>query len=123
MPTCKRCERVAATSEMRRSPAGGFLCKDNRERCERIGRAGEWPDGIDELAREVLSGADSIVTQCKREDVMRALARAKTMHHYSTELVMELCIRASREGNTQKAIADALGVPASTLHGLKRSAA
>jgi len=28
MPTCKRCGRVAASAEMRRSPKSGYLCKD-----------------------------------------------------------------------------------------------
>jgi hypothetical protein len=28
MPQCKKCSRVAATAEMRRSPKEGWLCKD-----------------------------------------------------------------------------------------------
>ncbi len=33
MPVCKRCGRMATSVEMRRSPAGGALCKA-KQACE-----------------------------------------------------------------------------------------
>jgi hypothetical protein len=107
---------------MRKTPGGNFVCKTNRERCTLTARAGEWPDVIDGLASEVLSYADSVKTQCNREDAMRALARCKTLRDYYTDLITELAMRASLEGQTQKAIAAALDVPPSALTGLKQGA-
>lgn len=28
MPACKKCTRVSATAELRRSPKGGYMCRD-----------------------------------------------------------------------------------------------
>ena len=40
MPQCRRCERVQATAEVRRTPLG-YVCKDNGKgtRCDEIARA------------------------------------------------------------------------------------
>jgi len=122
MPACKRCNRVAATGELRKTPGGGYVCKTDRERCELVARAGEWPEGIDQLAREVKSHAESVIVQCEREDAMRALDRLRQMSDAYAELAVELAKRASREGKTQKQIAAAVGVPASQLRGLKATA-
>jgi hypothetical protein len=122
MPQCKRCGRVAATAELRKTPGGNFVCKTNRDRCTLTARAGEWPSKIDGLAEELMRYADLVKTSCNREDVMRALARCKTLRDYYTKLITELAMRASLEGNTQKAVAAALDVPPSALTGLKQGA-
>ena len=43
MPDCKRCGRNRATAELRRSPAGGYICKEAGEvgkhsQCAKIAR-------------------------------------------------------------------------------------
>ena len=121
MPTCNRCGRVKASADMRRSPKGGHLCKDDAERCQRIARAGEWPEQIEQLARETRSHAEAVLRQCESEDVMRALAHVRHLNDAYSELGLALAIRAKREGHTQKAIAQTLNVPASMLTGLKHA--
>ena len=39
MPQCRRCERVQATAEVRRTPLG-YVCKDNGKgtRCDEVAR-------------------------------------------------------------------------------------
>lgn len=123
MPECKRCGRVAATAELRRTPGGNYVCKTDRERCTIRARAGDWPTGIDELARDAMKTADAMVTACNREDAMRALHQLGRMKTLYGDLALEVAMRASREGHTQKEIATALGVPASSLRGLKTHAA
>jgi hypothetical protein len=124
MPECKRCHRVAATAELRRSPSGGHICKpDDRERCTRIARAGEWPEAITQLAVEVRSHADAVVLQCENENVLRTLGHLGLLADAYSTLAGELALRASREGHTQKNIAAQLRVPVSTLRGLKGAAA
>lgn len=80
----------------------------------------DWAN-IEELARRVKAHAEFLHHHTDSEEPMAAIHSLSTMHECSTELAALLVEAAAREGKTQKAIADALGVPASTLRGLKQS--
>lgn len=82
--------------------------------------ATDWPD-ITELARKVEAHAELLHQHTNDGEAMKALWSLGTMHECSTELASLLVEAAAREGKTQKAIAEALGIPASTLRGLKQS--
>ena len=55
MPTCKRCGRTAATSEFRRSPKSGYLCRDKigceHDRKQRARGNEPGPRSLQELLR------------------------------------------------------------------------
>lgn len=123
MPTCNRCDHLAASADMRRSPKGGHLCND-KTACERrrLASLSDW-HAIHSLADEVRLVALDVEGATGRADVMTAMRKLRIMADHYSNLAVELAQAAAREGKTQKAIADTLGVPASTLRGLKASAA
>jgi hypothetical protein len=123
MPECKRCQYVGASADLRRSPTDGYLCND-KTACERRRLAGlsNW-EALTGYAAEAAQVASKVLRATEDGDSMEALRRLRQLHFRSTDLAAELAGAASREGHTQKDIADALGVPASTLRGLKQAAA
>ena len=122
MPSCNECGDIGASADMRRSPKGGHLCKDKAAcKHKRVHARTDWL-GMIELAHDVTVHAQAAEEHINREEVMRTIRSLAAMSERYGDLAVELAQAAAREGHTQKAIAQAFDVPASTLRGLKASA-
>lgn len=76
---------------------------------------------MEDLVRDVIASANALGVFVAKEDVLKALRHLSTMNLVAIDLAHALVEKGAREGLTQKALAEALGVPASTLRGLKQS--
>ena len=80
----------------------------------------DWGD-MEDMAVKIAAHAMAIQRHCQHLDVMKTLAEIAAMHDVTTRLAGDLVEEGARSGYTQKAMADALGVPASTLRGVKQA--
>ena len=80
----------------------------------------DWGD-IEDMATAISGHALAIGRHCEHLDVMKGLSEIAAMHDVTTRLAGDLVEEGARSGYTQKAMADALGVPASTLRGVKQA--
>lgn len=118
MPDCHRCERTFPTAEVRRT-SKGYVCKDSLA-CKRrlsLTRGAviemEKADALAVAYRKFDSLAD-------KNDPLAALAALSELATAGSEAAYDIVKRAARETNlTNKQIAQALGVPTSTLRGLR----
>jgi len=82
----------------------------------------DWTD-IAVRAHRVVAHANQLELRVEDEETLPALNSIRAIMTELQEMAAGLVETGAREGITQKKLADALGIPASTLRGLKRSVA
>jgi hypothetical protein len=79
----------------------------------------EWPDGGMLKMYAAMTQLDAAQSRLDALAGLMALARLNVV---LSDVAADLCVIASRDGFTNKRIANALGVPSHTLRGLKDEA-
>jgi|SRR5262245_20309083 len=118
MPTCHRCTRTFASSEVRRTTKG-HVCKDSTMCKRRLSQTKHYVvDGL--IVDDLMRHANRVNECADTYDPIAALNAISLLMEDIQQAAADIIERAAEETTlTQKQLASALGVPASTLRGLR----
>lgn len=120
MPECHRCQRTFATADVRRTPKG-HVCKDAIA-CKRRLSLTVTPLTTIEQADLFEARARIVADTSGGNDPLAFLHAIASLHETTVELVGQVLQLAAKQTRlTQRQLAAAIDVPASTLAGLRKT--